>query len=297
MIIEWLHYKAATCSAIVKCDLMRPLWASILGGLYLGQNSPSRLKLGRHLSLITVIFLFGLRKWNYYSALSPPTPIFSKVCIYSHINCGLLSLSNKTQEPKDVSRTCEQLGFPGQGLILSQAIARRNQGNCWINNEVGGDVRKVGALGLLPWVSRSGVFPVPCSHVRSHPHTPLKLSHNIPDLHSPHSSSPIHMGKELGGDLRSRLSWERSWISTHLCRGLLCGALGDHWVGLVALPASKLPGKRLVCCPKLLTYYFFQNHLKHWSLRIVWTFLPFRRWNRFKILHLVFLYPPFDFLK
>lgn len=25
MIIDWLHYKIATCSAIVKCDLMRPL--------------------------------------------------------------------------------------------------------------------------------------------------------------------------------------------------------------------------------------------------------------------------------
>lgn len=75
---------------------MRPLEA-ILRGLYLGQNSPFRLKLGRHLSLITVIFLFGLRKWNYYSALSPPTPIFSKVCIYIHITCGLLFLSTKTK--------------------------------------------------------------------------------------------------------------------------------------------------------------------------------------------------------
>lgn len=25
VIIDWLHYKIATCSAIVKCDLMRPL--------------------------------------------------------------------------------------------------------------------------------------------------------------------------------------------------------------------------------------------------------------------------------
>lgn len=112
MIVEWLYYKAATCSAIVKCDLMHPLWVSILRGLYLGQNSPSRLQLGRHLSLIIVIFLFGLRKWNYYSALSLPTPLFSKVCIYIHVNCGLLIISNKIvtyQEPKDFYSTCEQL--------------------------------------------------------------------------------------------------------------------------------------------------------------------------------------------
>lgn len=296
MIIEWLHYKAATCSAIVKCDLMRPLWACILRGLYLGQNSPSRLKLGRHLHLIAVIFLFGLRKWNYYSAVSPPIPIFSKVCIYSHINCGLLSLSDKMQGPKDVSRTCEQLdlGFPGQGLTLSQAIARRDEGNRGINNEVGGDVRKARALGLLPCVSRSGALPGPCSRVRSHPHTPFKLSRHTSDLHSPHPSSPTRLGKELRDDLGSRLAWETSWVSALLRRGLvLCP--GGHGVGLVALPASKPLGEWLLCCPNLLTYYFFQNYLKHWPLWIVRTFLPFLRWNRFKIFYLMFLYPPSDF--
>lgn len=176
---------------------MHPLWASSLGGLYLGQNSPSRLKLGRHLSLITIIFLFGLRKWNYYSALSPPTSISSKVYVYSHMNCELLTLLNKMQEYKDFSITCEELnpGIWAKGLILSQATARSNQGNHCIHSEVGGEVRKASAVGLLSSVNQWGLCPDPKSwgHNRHHiPPSTFGCSPRIALLHIwPPSSSFI----------------------------------------------------------------------------------------------------------
>ena len=168
MIIEWLHYKAATCSAIVKCDLMRPLWVSILRGLYLGQNSPSRLQLGRHLSLIIVIFLLGLRKWNYYSALSLPTPVFSKVCIYIHVNCGLLIISNKKatyQEPKDFYSTCEQLdsGISWRGTHPCSSSCSKESGHHCINSEVCVDVKETRAVGFAAFSKQA--WRISCSQV------------------------------------------------------------------------------------------------------------------------------------
>lgn len=178
MIVEWLYYKAATCSAIVKCDLMHPLWVSILRGLYLGQNSPSRLQLGRHLSLIIVIFLFGLRKWNYYSALSLPTPLFSKVCIYIHVNCGLLIISNKMvtyQEPKGFYSTCVSnliQAFHGEGLILAQAVAAKSQDITALTVRYVEMSRRPGLLVLLPSANRWGASLVPKSWGYTHHHIP-----------------------------------------------------------------------------------------------------------------------------
>lgn len=111
-------------------------------GLYLGQNSPSRLQLGRHLSLIIVIFLFGLRKWNYYSALSLPTPQFSKVCIYIHAHCGLWSFQIKSQLIKNQRTSIVPVSnliqaFHGEGLILAQAACCESGHHC-INSEVWG---------------------------------------------------------------------------------------------------------------------------------------------------------------
>lgn len=145
-------------------------------GLYLGQNSPSRLQLGRHLSLIIVIFLFGLRKWNYYSALSLPTPQFSKVCIYIHVHCGLWSFQIKKptyQEPKDFYSTCEQLdsGISWRGLILAQAVAAKSQTHHCINSEVCGDVKEARAMDFAAFSKQMGCTLVPKSRAKQPPLT------------------------------------------------------------------------------------------------------------------------------
>lgn len=155
MIIEWLYYKAATCSAIVKCDLMRPLWASILRGLYLGQNCPSRLKLGRQLSLITVIFLFWIKKMELLQCFKPIHPHISKgLDLYPHKLWTLDTYFQirwqlrKNQKASLAPVSILLQGFHREGLILPQAIAARSLGNHYISNKVCGDVKKASAVGL-----------------------------------------------------------------------------------------------------------------------------------------------------
>lgn len=114
-------------------------------------------------------FPFWIKKMELLQCLSLPTPLFSKVCIYIHVNCGLLIISNKKptyQEPKDFYSTCEQLdsGISWRGTHPCSSSCSKESGHHCINTEVCGDVKEARAMGFAAFSKQVGY--ISCSQVK-----------------------------------------------------------------------------------------------------------------------------------